>query len=131
MKKILLIDDDPDVRSVMSILLQKQGYAVETASRKEEAWERIKQEPPALILLDVLLSGADGRELCREIKALPETSSIPVIMFSGHPSAGLQFESYGADDFIPKPIKTQALLDKMSQQVNLVGRSEQKGPVAG
>jgi CheY-like chemotaxis protein len=117
MKKILLIDDDPDVRTVMTIMLQKQGYQVTTASRKEEAWQMIEAAEPAVILLDVLLSGADGRDLCREIKANPQTRDIPVIMFSGHPSAGAQFQTYGADDFITKPLQKEVLLEKLSNLV--------------
>jgi CheY-like chemotaxis protein len=120
MNKILFIDDDPDVRTVMGMLLQKQGYMVETASGRGEAWEKLQQDKPSLILLDVLLSGSDGRELCREIKAAPETREIPVIMFSAHPSAGLHFESYGADGFIAKPFDTDTLLEKLSQQVKMV-----------
>ena len=120
MAKILLIDDDPDVRAVMSILLQKEGYQVDTASRREEALQKLQHEIPSLILLDVLLSGADGRELCREIKSRPQTRNIPVIIFSGHPSAALQFQSYGADDFIAKPFQTPALLQKLQQQMNAV-----------
>jgi CheY-like chemotaxis protein len=116
MKKILLIDDDPDVRTVITATLRRQGYDVTAASRKEEAWQILESHRPSLILLDVLLSGSDGRELCREIKATPETKNIPVIMFSGHPSAGLQFENYGADDFIAKPFNTEALLEKLEQQ---------------
>lgn len=116
MKKILLIDDDPDVRTVMTTILLRQGYDVATASRKEEAWQKLEEDKPSLILLDVLLSGSDGRELCREIKAAPRTKDIPVIMFSGHPSAGLQFEAYGADDFISKPFNTEALLEKLNQR---------------
>jgi len=120
MAKILLIDDDPDVRAVMSILLQKEGYQVDTASRREEALQKLQNEIPSLILLDVLLSGADGRELCREIKSQPHTRNIPVIFFSGHPSAAQQFRSYGADDFIAKPFQTPALLEKLQQQMNAV-----------
>ena len=119
MKKILLIDDDPDVQTVLRMTLQQQGYTVVTASRKEEAWQRLNEELPSLILLDVLLSGDDGRELCREIKTTPATKEIPVIMFSGHPSAGLQFQTYGADDFIAKPLNTKTLLDKLTQQLNV------------
>jgi DNA-binding response OmpR family regulator len=71
-------------------------------------------------LLDVLLSGADGRELCREIKVNETTKEVPVIMFSGHPGAALKFETYGADDFIAKPINTEALLNKLNQQMSAV-----------
>lgn len=117
MKKILLIDDDPDVQTVLRITLQQQGFSVATASQKEEAWRKITEESPSLILLDVLLSGSDGRDLCREIKATPATKDIPVIMFSGHPSAGLHYELYGADDFLAKPFNTDALLEKLNQQL--------------
>lgn len=117
MAKILLIDDDPDIRTVMGMTLKKEGYVVETASRREEALEKIANEKPSLILLDVLLSGSDGRELCRELKSDEATRHIPVIMFSGHPVAAQQFESYGADDFIAKPFNTEMLLQKLSQRM--------------
>lgn len=118
MAKILLIDDDPDIRTVMGMTLTKEGYTVETASRREEALEMITAEKPSLILLDVLLSGSDGRELCRELKADESTRHIPIIMVSGHPVAAQQFESYGADDFIAKPFNTQTLLQKLSKRIN-------------
>ncbi|MFL5741105.1 MAG: PleD family two-component system response regulator [Flavisolibacter sp.] len=113
MTRVLIIDDDPDVRMVMNILLQKQGYEVETASRKEEALLKLAQFKPSVVLLDVLLSGSDGRELCQAIKS-SEMKDIPVIMFSAHPGAAENIGSYGADDFISKPIDTEALLDKVN-----------------
>lgn len=120
MKKILLIDDDPDVRHLLSHLLQKEGYEVDTASRKEEALEKLAGELPALILLDVLLSGADGRDLCRELKGSEKTKDVPVIMLSGHPGAAYQVEACGADDFLAKPFNTVALLEKLARQANTV-----------
>jgi CheY-like chemotaxis protein len=116
MAKILLIDDDPDVRVMMSKILRKEGYEVDTAADREEALAKLEETKPSVILLDVLLSGTDGREFCREIKANKNLNHIPVIMFSGHPGAALKFESYGADDFISKPVNTQALLEKLTQQ---------------
>jgi CheY-like chemotaxis protein len=118
MAKILLIDDDPDVRQVIGAALKREGYAVETASRKEEALEKIAQEKPSLILLDVLLSGADGRELCRQLKADENTRPIPVIMLSGHPVAAVQYASYGAEDFIAKPFSTDTLLKKLAERMS-------------
>lgn len=117
MPKILLIDDDPDVRTVMASLLKREGYEVETAARREEALKKLEKETPSLILLDVLLSGADGRELCRLIKANPDTREVPVIMYSGHPSAATEYRSYGADDFVSKPFDTGVLLQKLQQHV--------------
>jgi DNA-binding response OmpR family regulator len=120
MKKILLIDDDPDVRHVMSLMLKKEGYDVDTASNKEEAMERLSQKTPSLILLDVLLSGSDGRDLCREIKAAEETKDVPIIIFSGHPGAATQFETCGAVDFMAKPINSEVLLKKLRIQTKAV-----------
>src|SRR5574339_33720 len=109
MAKILIIDDDPDIRTVMNILLRKQGHEVETAARQEEVFDKIKQFTPSVILLDVLLSGADGRKICQEIKQNGDTKHIPVIMFSAHPGAADKIDSYGADDFIAKPVNADVL----------------------
>ena len=103
MPKILIIDDDPDVRTVMNLLMKKQGYDVDTACNREDALSKLNNSHPSVILLDVLLSGSDGREFCREIKASNNMRAIPVIMVSAHPGAAENIESYGADDFIAKP----------------------------
>src|SRR5829696_1336955 len=116
MAKILIIDDDPDIRTVMNILLKKQGHEVETASRQDEVFKKIEQFNPSIILLDVLLSGADGRTICMEIKENDTTKDIPVIMFSAHPGAADNISSYGADDFISKPVNADVLLEKVSRQ---------------
>jgi DNA-binding response OmpR family regulator len=113
MIRILIIDDDPDVRTVMNILMKKQGFEVETASRREEALRKLDEFRPTVILLDVLLSGSDGRELCREIKDHEEWKDIPVMMFSAHPGAAENISSYGADDFITKPINSEYLIQKL------------------
>lgn len=116
MIKVLIIDDDPDVRTVMNILMKKQGYEVETAFNKEDALLKLDQFRPSIILLDVLLSGADGRQLCREIKEKnQEMKSVPVIMVSAHPGAAENILDYGADDFISKPINTENLLEKIER----------------
>lgn len=115
MTRVLIIDDDPDVRTVMNVLMTKQGYEVETAFNREDALSKLERFQPSVILLDVLLSGADGRELCREIKKNKERESIPVIMVSAHPGASENITNYGADDFISKPINTQILLAKLDR----------------
>jgi len=119
MAKILVIDDDPDIRTVLNILLKKQGHLVETAAREEEVSDKVSQFQPDIILLDVLLSGADGRAICQRIKATKESSHIPVIMFSGHPGAAGKIDTYGADDFISKPVNTDTLISKIQKQLKL------------
>lgn len=118
MDRILLIDDDPDIRTILNIFLKKQGFEVETASSKMEAFQKLEQFKPAVVLLDVLLSGADGRAICKNIKENPHTSQIPVIMFSAHPGAADRISEYGADDFIAKPLNTELLLSKVRHYLN-------------
>ena len=123
MIKILVIDDDPDVRTVMSVLMKKQGYDVDTASTRTEAFEKIRSFQPSVILLDVLLSGADGREICHKIKSDPQTKNIQVIMVSAHPGAAENIQSYGADHFINKPINTPLLLEKLEGWANEIKKA--------
>ena len=119
MTKILIIDDDPDIRTVMNVIMKKQGYEVETAFSREDALSKLENFRPSVILLDVLLSGTDGRDLCQELKAKNETATVPVIMFSAHPGAAENISQYGADDFISKPINTESLLEKLDRFVNV------------
>jgi DNA-binding response OmpR family regulator len=118
MTRILIIDDDPDIRTVMNLSLKKHGYDVETASQKEEAFEKLENFKPDVILLDVLLSGSDGRNICREIKDQEGREGLPIIMVSAHPSAGENIRSYGADDFLGKPFTVDALLLKVANVLN-------------
>lgn len=115
-RTVLIIDDDPDIRTLMQKVLEKEGYQVETAKHKEEALDKLNQTQPFLILLDVLLSGSDGRELCQYIKNNALTAHIPVIIFSAHPSVNdNKAKTYGADDFIAKPLNTELLLQKVEK----------------
>ncbi|HTM90874.1 MAG TPA: response regulator [Flavisolibacter sp.] len=119
MPKVLIIDDDPDVRTVMNIVMQKQGYEVATAFSKKDALSKLEDFQPSVILLDVLLSGTDGREFCREIKQNEEMKNVPVIMVSAHPGAAENINSYGADDFVSKPIDTVSLMEKIERLIKV------------
>jgi DNA-binding response OmpR family regulator len=120
MPKVFIVDDDPDARKIMNVVMRQHGYEVETAFSKEDALSRLQDFQPSVILLDVLLSGTDGREFCREIKINEKMKNVPVIMVSAHPGAAENISSYGADDFISKPIDTAALLEKMERLLNNV-----------
>ena len=117
MKKILLIDDDPDVIMVLQLLLKKKGYEVATAAREEEAYQQVKSFNPDLIVLDVLLSGVDGRTVCKKLKNTPDSKHIPIIMFSAHPGAQKNMQEFGADDFLPKPFESHKLLERIEAQL--------------
>jgi DNA-binding response OmpR family regulator len=113
MTKILIVDDDPDVRTLMNVVIKSKGYEVETAFNKQDAISKMEDFKPSVIFLDVLLSGTDGREFCREIKQDDKLNPVSVIMVSAHPGASENFGNYGADDFISKPINTEVLLGKL------------------
>lgn len=119
MSKILVVDDDTDILSVMEILLTMKGFEVEVTTKGENTFPKIASFKPDLILLDVLISGYDGRTICRELKASQETSHIPVIMFSAHPGAAASIADYGADDFIAKPFDVTNLLQKVRYQLGI------------
>jgi DNA-binding response OmpR family regulator len=113
MEKILIIDDDPDVITVLQLLLKKKGYLVATASREGEAYEQVATFHPDLIVMDVLLSGVDGRDICKKLKSTENLKDILIIMFSGHPSAQKNYAEFGADDFLPKPFQSARLLERI------------------
>src|ERR1051326_1800379 len=113
-KQILIVDDEPDILEFLQVLLEEEGYTV-VISEKAEALEHLPPGGlPQLILLDVLLSGRDGREIVKNLKGKAETKAIPIIMFSAHPSAEETARAVGADDFVAKPFPIEVLLTKIA-----------------
>ncbi len=113
-KKILVVDDEPDILEFLQVILEEEGYAV-LASEKGEFLEQLHNGGlPELILVDVLLSGKDGREIVKHLKSQEETKHIPVIMFSAHPSAEHTAREAGAEDFLAKPFEIDDLLAKIA-----------------
>ena len=114
-KRLLVMDDEPDILEFLQIILQEEGYEVETCERGslEQVWHT--RGLPDLILIDVLLSGKDGRELVKSLKKQQETKQIPVLMFSAYPSAQETAQQAGADDFLEKPFEIDVLLAKIAQ----------------
>ena len=120
MAKILVVDDDTDILSVMEMLLTMKGFQVEVVSKGDTILTKVYSFKPDLILLDVLLSGHDGRTICRDLKSTKETQHIPVIMFSAHPGAAASIAEYGANDFISKPFDVNNLIQKIKTQIQAV-----------
>src|SRR5205823_12624711 len=87
-QRILLVDDNPENLTLLSALLDLRGYSVFTAGTDEAAHEMISRQAPDLVLLDVILPGSSGHELCRELKENAETPQIPVVLITGIGKAG-------------------------------------------
>ncbi|MBI3980732.1 response regulator [Candidatus Microgenomates bacterium] len=110
MSKILIVDDDEGILEAISLSLEKEGYTAITASKGKEVMEKIKSEKPDLLLLDVLLSGSDGREICQRIKKTEKGKKLPVILISAHPTIEKSSQECGADSFLAKPFDAKDLL---------------------
>ena len=114
MSKILILDDDKDLLSIVKSLLAKKGFEVWTFADWHKAWENIKRNKPNLILLDVFLKGMDGMDVCKKLKATSATRNIPVIMFSSYPNiAETAIDEFGADEFIAKPFEINDMVSKI------------------
>lgn len=111
-KRVLVVDDDPDILDAIRFTLEDEGYVVTTTEKGEYA-ENLHDGNgglPDLIILDVLLSGRDGRTICRHLKGRDDTRHIPIIMISAHPDAAESAAAVGADAFLAKPWDIDALI---------------------
>lgn len=117
LKKVLAVDDDPYILDALVELLKYSGYDVNTTPKGDEVFQKIDEYSPDIILLDIMLSGLDGREICKQIKADKKTSNIPVIMISATPNLTQSVIDSGANDFVAKPFDIFLLLDKIEKQI--------------
>ena len=101
--KVLVVDDEQQVRELLGKFLKKEGYEVVLASNGEEAVELTRKESPQVILLDLKLPGIDGIETCRRLKMEDSTRFIPIIMITAYSDNKMEAIDAGADDFINKP----------------------------
>lgn len=107
MKTILIIDDNKSIREALEFALEAQGHQIVSSDMYHK---ELLSNPPDLIILDMLLSGHYGPDVCREIKNDPNSSDVPVVMISAHPNAQEAIDNCGADGFIPKPFELDGLL---------------------
>jgi CheY-like chemotaxis protein len=114
---ILIVDDDEGIIEVVRIVLEGEGYRVRS-SMNADFLQGIADDLPNLILLDVLISGIDGRDVCRALKNNEQTNSVPVIMLSAHADAPKIAEASGADGFLEKPFDVDALIDVVAQHLS-------------
>jgi DNA-binding response OmpR family regulator len=110
-RTILVVEDEPDIAEVIQYNLVREGYRVDVVGDGEHALERIVREAPDLVLLDLMLPGLDGLELCRRMKEDPVTRPIPVIMVTakGEESEVVLGLGVGADDYMAKPFSPREL----------------------
>ena len=119
-KRILLVDDEPNILLSLEFLMKQAGYDVRTASDGEVAMEALDAEPPDLILLDVNMPKRDGFEVCQLVRSNPKWEGVRIIMLT---AKGRDVErekglALGADGYITKPFATQEVVDSVRNMLN-------------
>jgi DNA-binding response OmpR family regulator len=111
-RKILIVEDDPDIAELLRFNMEKSGYGTNRAQSGEEALTLAKKESPDLILLDLMLPGLNGLEVCRRIKRDPELQHTPIIMVTakGEETDRVVGLELGADDYIVKPFSIREMI---------------------
>ena len=128
--KILLVDDEASIRELVRFNLEKAGYQVQEAADGQEAVHAIRQAKPDLVVLDLMLPGLDGLDVCRLVKGSRETASIPIIMLTAKTEEidkiiGLEM---GADDYMTKPFSPRELTARIKA---VLRRSQKEQPLSG
>lgn len=115
---VLVVDDDPDLVEAVSMKLESENYRIGKAYDGIQAWEKIKEEKPALVILDVMMPKKNGYQLCEEIKQDPQYKDITVVLLTAVGSAvtSTNYTHRGgrttlADEYIPKPIDLDKLME--------------------
>lgn len=109
---IMLVDDDDDIREIIGLILEGEGYRPITAADGLEAIDMLEHgEHPKIILLDMMMPGLNGADFLRRVKARPSLADIPVVVMSGDTAARRTAESLGADGCVAKPVELETLLD--------------------
>lgn len=116
-RKILVADDDPAILDAIKMMLEFCDYEVETTA-DGTVISSLKKTKPQLLLLDIWMSGTDGREICKKLKAKEETRDIPVILISASRDIEKSTKEAGANDFLAKPFEMNDLLNKIEKYMS-------------
>ena len=125
---ILVVDDEKDILELVSYNLQKEGFHIQTSKNGEDALEKIRSDRFDLLILDLMLPGIQGMELCKVLKSDNETASIPIIMLTAKSEEfdkvlGLEM---GADDYITKPFSPRELVARVNAVLRRTGEKPPK-----
>lgn len=124
MKKVLVVDDDATLRMALTRYLEKRGYLTQNVASAIEALELFEQDPPDLVVSDVMMPEMDGFEFCRRLRSTRSGQLVPFIFLSskGEVEDRVQGHSIGADDYLIKPFEPRELLAKIESQLERTRR---------
>lgn len=113
MANILVVDDDPDIGTMLKMMLEFKGYDVTLLNRADKTYDVLRRNEIDLVILDMLIAGDNGTDVCAMIRENESTSNLPVMMISALPDARPGCINAGANEFISKPFEMQDLLSKV------------------
>ena len=116
-KSIVVADDDPAIVDALQFMLEEEGYSVRTTVDGQTVSVMFEEEPD-LLLLDIWMSGQDGRDICKALKSQASTRHIPIIMISANKDTEQIAKEAGADDFLSKPFEMEDLLEKVRKHTH-------------
>lgn len=127
MQQILVVEDEADIRELLRFNLEREGFSVLEAADGPQALDMARRHTPALVLLDVMLPGLDGFEVCRRLGAQTETAHIPILMLTarGEEMDRVVGLSLGADDYVVKPFSVRELMLRVRAVLRRGGRETQ------
>jgi DNA-binding response OmpR family regulator len=116
MSRILVVEDDPDIAELLRHFLERSGHAVDVITQGTDAIARLREQPADLAILDRMLPGIDGLEVCRQVRATPAIADLPIIMVTARAEesdriVGLEL---GADDYITKPFSAKEVVARVN-----------------
>lgn len=120
MPKILVIDNDKAVLDVLNEALSYDDFEVKTSATADDIFRVLDEFQPDLLIIDYILSGINGGEICHQVKSKPKTSKLPVIIISAYPRVLLSLGTYGCDKFVSKPFD---LYDLTAQIKTCIGKT--------
>jgi DNA-binding response OmpR family regulator len=113
MIKLLIVDESADLLSALKMFLEKKGFIVNVTSDHLRLTDHIRQLTPDLLLMDIFLSGQDGRELCKKLREDENAKSLCIMLFSASPDALINHKQYGANGCIEKPFNLKDLIEQI------------------
>lgn len=115
-KKILIADDEPDILEIIQFNLQQEGYEVVTAKTGDDAIEKAKRHKPDLIILDIMMPGKNGIEVCNLLRMMPDFKKTLIVFLTAMSDEGTEIKGLetGADDYLTKPISPKVLVSKVN-----------------
>jgi two-component system, OmpR family, alkaline phosphatase synthesis response regulator PhoP len=122
-EEILVVEDEKDIRELVRYNLAKEGYAIRCAASGEEALRAIQSSAPDLVVLDLMLPGINGLDVCRRLKGDPATRHVPIVMLTakGEEADVVSGLELGADDYVPKPFSPRVLLARIRAVLRRAG----------